>query len=92
MKEECAQIIDLLNTLPGEKWAEEFVNLHMRFWRKYCLGLIFSTIHGADFFSNILDCLNGKHWEPDKDEPVPGEYEENFRKFIKHYRKQYERH
>jgi hypothetical protein len=86
MKEECEAIINTLNQVSKEYWAEYFVNAHMQFWRKHCLGLIFTTSHGVDFFSNILACLEGTmKWEEE------GEYNDNFRKFIKHYRKQYGR-
>lgn len=83
MRDDCHFILELLKECPSDKWAEIYVNSCMWFWRKYCLGLIFSTIHGADFFDNILKCLDGTLWLPDN----KGEYEENFRKFIKHYQK-----
>lgn len=86
MREDCLSIITVLEQTPPETWAETFVKFKMDFWRKYCMGLIFSTIHGLDFFKNVLACLDGTPWEPDKDEPEKGEYEENFRRFIKHYR------
>lgn len=87
MRRDCVSIITLLERAPASEWAVRFVNYKMQFWRTYCFGLIFSTIHGADFFQNVLNCVDGLlKWEPDKDEPVPGEYEENFRKFIKHYK------
>jgi len=85
MREDCISIITLLERAPKEKWAEHFVRFKMEFWRRYCLGLIFTTSHGLDFFSNILACLDGDmKWTED------GEYNDNFRKFIQHYRKQYE--
>ncbi len=92
MRQDCECIIAILESCAPYEWAELFVNHKMRFCLQYSvpLGLIFSCIHGIDFFDNILKCLDGAKWEPDKDEPQPGEYEENFRKFIKHYRKQYE--
>lgn len=81
MRQDCLRIIETLNNTKGAQWAVEFVEFKMWFHRKYCLGLIFSTIHGCDFFDNVIRCLDGKTWEPDN----KGEYEENFRKFIKHY-------
>lgn len=90
MRIDCEACIAVLESAAPYEWAASFVRLKMWFWRQYCKGLIFSTIHGPDFFQNVLECLDGKRWEPDKDEPVPGEYEENFRKFITLYRKEYE--
>ena len=80
---DCEAILGVLDSVSPKEWAETYVRYRSLFWRKYCLNLIFSTIHGASFFENVLDCLNGKEWEPDN----KGEYEENFRKFIKHYLK-----
>ena len=83
MREDCASVISLLQRTPAAEWAETFVSHKCFFWRKHCLGLIFSTIHGPDFFENVLQCLDGRAWEPEN----KGEYEENFRKFIRHYRR-----
>jgi hypothetical protein len=81
MKNDLNKIIDLLNKTSINDWSKVFVEQKIYFWKKYCMGLIFSTIHGADFFNNVNDCLTGtKTWKHD------GEYEENFRKFIKHYK------
>jgi hypothetical protein len=85
MKEDCIGIIGMLNDTLDSDWAKSFVRLKMSFWRRHCMGLIFTTSHGVDFFSNILACLEGRmKWTEE------GDYNENFRKFINHYRKQYE--
>ena len=85
MRLDCEACIQILEDCLPKEWAETFVRLKMRFYREHCMPLLFSTIHGADFFENIIKCLDGMKWEPDKDEPEPGEYEENFRKFIKRH-------
>ena len=83
IRDTVVTILELLDVIPTHQWAEQYIKFRSSFWRTYCLNLIFSTIHGAYFFENVLECLDGKAWEPDN----TGEYEENFRKFIKHYAK-----
>lgn len=67
-------------------FAEIYVKDRMEFHRKFQKGLIFSTVHGANFFENVHDCLLGRKWS-EKDakgvELLAGEYEDNFRKFLK---------
>lgn len=77
MKQFLIKAIDILNHTQKE-WGKVFVNLKMEFCRKYQRGLITSTIHGADFFSNLLNCIENKTQWDEK-----GEYGENFRKLIK---------
>lgn len=80
MRRWLEQVIAELNWA-GSNWAELFVLRRMEFHRRFSAGLIFSTVHGADFFNNVLDCLNGASWRPDKDHT--GSYEENFRRMIR---------
>lgn len=80
MKQDCEDIITLLESSTPSEWAELFIELKLLFYRKHCLGLIFSTVHGIEFFNNIIKCMNGEQWTPD------GEYEDNFRKFITHHK------
>lgn len=82
MREFCEAVVKELNECPAEKWAEIFVNSKIKFQREYADGLIFSTVHGIDFFKHVL---NGKWPEYD---PVTrigesGEYGNNFRKLLK---------
>lgn len=67
---------DLKEARP-ENWAAIFVSRRIELQRRFLRGKILSTAHGADIFSNILDCLSGAKWEE------KGELGENFRKFIK---------
>ena len=65
-----------LSICPLDKWAEVFVNRRLEFAGKYGNGLIFSTVHGADFFDNVVDCISGMTWEE------KGDLGNNFRKLI----------
>ena len=85
MKQFCLDAIQQLNNVHPSRWAELYVNLKMEFFRKYNNGLICSTVHGSDWFINVLNCLNGMEW--DKKE-YKGEYEDNFRKLIEIGRKE----
>jgi hypothetical protein len=38
--------------------------------------MCFSTSHGADFFDNVVNCINGAEWEE------KGELGNNFRKLV----------
>lgn len=81
MRQFCIDAIAELKACPLDRWAVTYIRLrYHEFWPRYASGLIFSTTHGADFFQNLLDCLNGKEWTK-KDEA--GEYGDNFRKLIK---------
>lgn len=82
MKTYVTQVITELESLNKRLWAEIFVLRRMEFHQLFSGGRIFSTVHGSSFFNNVLDCLNGKKWEPDKEERKPGEYEDNFRAMI----------
>jgi hypothetical protein len=79
MKRFCIYAIIELKKCPALLFGETFVRLRMEFYRKHSNGLICSTALGADFFSTLLDCINGEEW--DKKEHK-GEYEDNFRKLI----------
>lgn len=76
----CESNIEVLRVLKKEHWGPGFVNLRIDFARHWCDGLIFSTIHGTNFFENILACLDGKPWDE------KGEYGQNFRELIRRYR------
>lgn len=84
MKQFCINSINSLNNCPIETWAVLYVTLKMEFFGKFQHGLVCSTYHGLNFFQNLLDCLNGKEWNPTNDngEPIKGEYESNFRKLV----------
>lgn len=79
MKEYCQNAIRILGNTDKSVWAEKFVELKRDFYNKHQQGIICSTVHGLDWFQNIVDCLNGKTW--DKKEHK-GEYEDNFRRLI----------
>ena len=85
IRNECVQILAFFESVPSKDWAYHYVRLLMDFYGKYCCNpfYLFSTSHGCDFFTHVIECLDGKEWEPDN----TGEYEENFRRFIKHYQK-----
>lgn len=73
----------------SDQFAETFIKDKREFFQKFQHGLIFSTIHGADFFKNVYHCLVlGHPWSKKNEhgaEMLKGEYEDNFRKFIKLY-------
>jgi hypothetical protein len=77
MKKYCEQALARLNA--ATNWAELYVNLRIEFHRLHGHKLITSTSHNAEFFINLLNCLNGAEW--DKKE-FKGEYEDNFRKLV----------
>ena len=78
MKQFCQTALEILSTVKGEKWAEEYVRLRMEFHRKHARGLILSTWYsGTEFFAGVLNCLDGGEY----DEPK-GEYRNNFLKVI----------
>lgn len=80
MKTYVLQVIAELESSPN--WAVTFVRRRMEFHKKFSDGKIFSTAHGAEFFTNVLSCLNGAKWNPDEEIFPKSEYEENFRKMI----------
>jgi hypothetical protein len=80
----------LLNQTPIEKWAEVFVKLRLEFADKCSGGLIFSTVHGAEFFDNVVECYYGEPWF-ESDEEKKGKKTElgnNFRTLIKRAQKE----
>lgn len=77
---DCAKACELVLSLApkGHRWAELFVDLKMWFFRKHCRGLICSTSHGTDWFTNIIGLAEGTmEWKEE------GEYGNNFRKLVK---------
>jgi hypothetical protein len=68
-------------------WGALFVERRMDFHRQYGKKLITSTWHGADFFSNVLFCLEN-NLPCIEDEPN-GEYKDNFKKLITYLRISY---
>ena len=59
-------------------WGENFVELRIWFHRKHGRGLVLSTLHGIDFFQNVVDACEGRmKWKEE------GIYGDNFRKLIK---------
>lgn len=73
----CKQVVAELDALESERWAEVFVERRMDLQRQYLRGLVLSTTHGADVFTNILACLDGAEWEE------KGELGNNFRALIR---------
>lgn len=65
-----------LRDVPASLWAVLFVELRMQFHRRYGRRLILSTVHGVDFFDNVINCAGGREWEE------KGEYGNNFRKLF----------
>lgn len=76
-KQHCLSVIKELKNCHKERWAEIFVARRIQFARLWSGGLIFSTSHGADFFDNVVACLDGKEWDE------KGYLGDNFRKLIK---------
>ncbi len=84
-KDEIIKYIDSLQSelalLMGRAWACRWVDARMEFHRLFMGKLIVSTVHGADFFDNVMNCLTGKMiWDT---KIYKGEYEDNFREFLK---------
>lgn len=76
----CQQIQQQLDSLNDQRWGLFFVEARMQFHRRYNDGLIFSTSHGIDFFTNVIDSFEGRlQWDE------KGVYGDNFRKFIKQH-------
>jgi hypothetical protein len=55
------------------------------FESRYGHTMITSTSTGAEFFDELLACIDGAGWSEEKHQ---GQYEENFRKLIKLGREQ----
>lgn len=77
MKEFCLVAIEQLQKIDNKSFGPLFIKLRLEFFRKFQRNLITSTIHGIDFFHNVVFCCNGGQWEE------KGEYGDNFRKIIK---------
>jgi hypothetical protein len=76
MKEFAQQVQAELSACPLNRWAEVFVKRRLEFAGRFNNGLIFSTSHGADFFDNVVNCIDGAEWEE------KGELGNNFRKLV----------
>ena len=79
MKKFCQSAIEILNSCTSEEYAVVFVRLKFEFFKKFQNNLIFSTIHGTDFFKNVIDCIDGQKWGEQ------GECGNNFRKMVEPY-------
>lgn len=75
-KEFCIGAKKRLSECNGGDYANLFIRLYLDFFRTYGHGFITSTVHGLDYFDNILYCLGGQKWAEQ------GEYGDNFRKMI----------
>lgn len=82
MAEFVRDTVELLNRCSSNEFAEIYVTRRMTFAREYSQGLISSTAHGANFFSNLL---SGKwpEYNPTTRDGESGEYGDNFRKLLK---------
>lgn len=70
-----------LNQLTGKNFARRFISLKSEFYHKFQRGLITSTIHGADFFSNIIRYYGcPEKWIEGDEKSI---YAENFREIIR---------
>lgn len=54
MRNYALMAIERLSGLSGKEYAEAFVRLKMEFFQAFQRGLITSTVHGADFFTNVI--------------------------------------
>lgn len=75
---DCAKgIVQVLSLAPRWRYGDLFVDMKIWFIRKHGRGLLTSTLHGTDFFQNIIDVAEGRlKWKEE------GEYEDNFRKLV----------
>ena len=61
-------------------WAKVYVASRMEFFYLYNnKKLIVSTLHGADFFTNLLFVMNGGKWIEQDENGKETEYSKNFR-------------
>jgi hypothetical protein len=86
-----------LNESPIYEWGKNFVDFKTEFMRQWACGYVFSTLHGIDFFENVMRALGGldvlgrdkgfynERGEWSAEWPEKGELGENFRKFIKSF-------
>lgn len=64
-----------LDSTTHEDWAVTFVGLKMEWFRQFANGLVCSTSHGLDYFTNLMDAYDGKlKWNEE------GDLGANFRK------------
>jgi len=69
-----------LSLVPLRFHAPMFVELKIAFMRHHGRGLVCSTIHGTEFFDNVVACCEGRLvWDKYVEK---GEYGDNFRKLI----------
>ena len=61
----------------SKDFGKDFVSLKMEFYHKFQHPLICSILHGPDFFSNVLECMEGKKWKEE------GVYGDNFKSLVK---------
>jgi hypothetical protein len=54
MKKYALNAILQLSGLAGPEYAKTFVELRVEFFRRFQGGLLTSTVHGAEFFENVL--------------------------------------
>lgn len=78
MKQFCIDAIAALKA--AEKYGKVFVDLRMQFHRIHGHKCITSAWYGAEFFVNVLYCLENNQL-CFKDEPI-GELKDNFKKLI----------
>ena len=82
----CEQTIQCLSLVDSRYYAAVFCNRKMDFHRQFQNGEIFSTRFGADFFTEVLQFMQGTAML----QPLPGqklgEYDQNFNKWLKQVR------
>lgn len=64
MRQDCEAIIKQLESCGIKEWAEVWVNHRIRFHRAYCMGYIFSTLHGTEFFPPLSSVWMEPHGRP----------------------------
>src|SRR5208283_480743 len=80
MRDAARACVMALSMTRGRLWAETFMELRLSFFRKFQRRLVVSTIHGIDFFSNVIACCEVRIvWDKDTEK---GEYGDNFRELI----------
>lgn len=67
-----------LGVLESPYWVPMYIHLRSYFFQHYNPNkLVSSTIHGVDFFKNLLFVMNGGAWKESEPEEI---YSKNFRK------------
>ena len=95
LREYCEDAVGLLK-YSGSSFGYIYVQRTMELYHRFVnhhptqkFGL-FSSVHGPDFFSVIIECLDGREWKTtytDEHGKVHVmEFEKNFADFIKFYR------